>query len=445
LVKTLRELLYNDVQVNLKIALDPDVMSTILRYTFEPTHSFIPHMRIDSRPSLTREEDIMSLLTCDPDFELISLTDYTIRKLIGRIFYGFEIHDSPYARIEDPNPCELMTNAGGVFLVPTTLCYWFLNQDQDNTVPAFCRFNHRIVDARVKFYVTGPLLELSLAPISGVTDSLLLKSNLESHCLFEVSDEESVMSLNISDVDYNVTTPDHRRSSDDSLALQIATSWKDTRESVLVVVPQSPSIIMIPPNGSEDESTDSDESVQQLRVLDNSCLQLETNDSLEFVNMASGGEKNMDDRKPRMDLLSVSDNPYERRIQTSTETTETTKTSSTLWYQDTACTVTSPGSIARDRGFADELTLDWNAPVLEDPGGGKGHAPRNNISTRQPLFSDENTQKIIVLELGAGFVGMQDLSLSFQHNKATPNPHIRESSSLDSSFEPDTEEDIVIV
>jgi len=439
LLKTLRELLYKEVLVNLMIALDPDVISTILRYTFERTQPFVPHMRIDSRPSLTRSEDIMNLLMRDPDFEITPSTDYTIRKLVGRIFYGFEIHDSPYARVEDPNPCELMTNAGGVFLVPKTLCYWFLNQDQDETVPALCRFRHRIIDARVKFYVTGSYLQLSLVPISGVTDSLLLNPNLESPCLFEVSDEESDMSLNISDIDNTLISPYHRRSSNDSLAIEIANSWKDTRESVLVVVPKSPSIIMIPPNESEDESSVSDEPVQQLRVLDNSSLHLEISDSLENVPMASGRKKNVDDRKPRMDCLTVSDNPFERKNLTSTETT---KTGSTLWYQDTPYTVTSPGSIARESGFPEELTLARNALILEDPGGGKEHTLCNNISTRPSLLSGENTQKIYVLELGAGFVQSQDLSLSFQHNKATPNPTDRDLS-LDSSLELDIEEDSI--
>merc|ERR1719320_167505 len=127
----------------------------------------------------------MDLLKCDPDFEVSPLTDYTLRKLIGRIFYGFEIHDSPYARIEDPNPCELKTNLGGVFLVPKTLCHWFLNQDQDGTLPGLRRFRHRIVDARIKFYATGPYLQLSLTPISGVTDSMVIKSSLASPRLFE--------------------------------------------------------------------------------------------------------------------------------------------------------------------------------------------------------------------------------------------------------------------
>jgi hypothetical protein len=431
LLKTFRELLFQEVKMNLRIALHPCVINIIARYTFEPTHSFVPHMRIDSRPSLTRGEDIMDLLKCDPDFELNAFTDYTLRKLIGRTFYGFEIHDSPYARIEDPNPCELMTNEGGVFLVPKTLCYWFLNEDWDGSVPALCRFKHRIVDARVRFYVTGPYLQLSLTPIVGVTDTVKLRSTLTSPRLFEESDQESDTSLETADIEVNIVN--YRRSStNDSLAIEIANSWKDTRESVLVVVPQNPFEI---PISSEDEISDSLEPVQQMRVLDKPSLTLEISDSLELVLGVSGSKKKVDLKNPRVDCLIVSDNSTDRR---NVRSTETTKTSSTIGYQDTPCTLTSPGSIIGENGYRDELRLDAEVLILEEPVGEKKQTLDSNTGVRPSIFKTSE-QKIYVLELGAGFVGSQDLSLSFQHNKATPNPHVRDLS-LDSLLDLDIEE-----
>lgn len=415
LLKTLRELLFKEVLTNLQITLDPDVISSIVIYTFEPTHSFVPHIRIDCRPSLTRGENFMDLLRCDPDFELNPLADYTLRKLIGRTFYGFEIHDSPYARVDVPNPCELMTKEGGVFLVPETLCYWFLNQDQDGSVPVRCRFNHRIVDAKVIFYVTGPYLQLSLTPIFGVTDGLLLKSSLESPRLFEESDEESFSStLDISDIDKNLLTKNLRRSStNDTLAIEIANSWKDTRESVLVIVPQGLHGNMMLSDESEDDSSVSEEPVQQMRVLNNPGLRLQINDSLELALEDSGSMRKVDGNKSNAECLTASDNSAGRRNVTSTETT---KTSSTIEYQDTPCTVTSAGSVVRS-AFRDDLTLEADILILEEPGGVK----KNNMGMR-PSITQSNPH-ICVLELGAGFVGSQNLSLSFHHNKATPNPH----------------------
>merc|ERR1719233_168535 len=103
--------------------------------------------------------------------------DYEVKELVGRTLYGFDIHESPYAAVNDPNPCEIMTDNGGIFLVPEEMSNWYLNQDgRIIALPVRYRFKHMIASAVVKSRGTGPYLELIIKPIKGVvpgTDNLL--------------------------------------------------------------------------------------------------------------------------------------------------------------------------------------------------------------------------------------------------------------------------------
>jgi len=224
LIATFRELLFKLIKYKWDLSLNVDVVSIIVLYTFERTHEFVPHVKVDEMtrklhrsvlgsltacpagsvspvnkdptrtivptsgpisptglPTLSEEptaEEKKALLDPQPVMHLEPGVDYKLNFLIGRVLYGFDIHDSPYAAPTDPNPLEIMTDSpqGGLFLVPTKMSDWFLNQDGTCiALPVRYRYKHRIVDATVKARETGPYVQITIQPLNVVnpaTDQL---------------------------------------------------------------------------------------------------------------------------------------------------------------------------------------------------------------------------------------------------------------------------------
>jgi len=203
-VTTFRKLVQVEVLRNLHTMLNPDIMNVLELYTFERTYPVIPHKRSKNRLSLYRDGDILDLLTpCEQYANHMNCEeDYVMHTLIGRVLYGFDIHDSRYSTIDDPNPCEIMTNEGGMYLVPNKKSDWFLYKDGECVaLPVLQRFKHRITDARLKVRSSGPFLRLVLRPVN-----------------YEDSDLESFTS---SDTDLKLTNIS-KSTSEDSLATEIA-------------------------------------------------------------------------------------------------------------------------------------------------------------------------------------------------------------------------------
>jgi len=431
LIETFCKLVFEQVLTSLQIRLDADVISTIVLYTFERTHPFVPHTRLEVRQSLMREEEILDILRpCEQDFEPNPSEDFTLETLIGRTLYGFDIHDSPYAGVDDPNPCEIMTKEGGIFLVPSRLSDWFLNQDgKCIPLPVRYRFKHRITDAKVMSRATGPWLQLTILPIRKVvpgTDELLMTSAFDS---LEYSDEESFSSYDISDIDVTLNHPSHERNNtDDTLAAEIVNSWKSPRESMLVVV--SPSL---PPEVPlcDTEDCNFDEPNLHDQEEPDLTLSLSENESLELLlepYPSTDINKRIEDEKEEQDEdLIASQYLIEKRIVQKSSTARPLVSSFTTTEYGTPCT--SLGSVALINTPLEELTL-----------GGEEDEEHTNLGCnlrRRPSIIKHKSPKACVLELGAGFVGIQDLSLSFLHGKVTPNPHTRDASLDSIEFEID--------
>jgi len=239
-IKTFRNLLWTEVLNNWNIRLDSDVISVVILYTFEPTHAFTAKVKTEESRSLARDRDILKVLEpLNADHDPHPTEDYEIKELVGRTLYGLDIHDSPYTSVDHPNPCQIMTDQGGIFLVPKAMSNWYLNQDgKCIALPVRYRFKHQIVDATVKSRGTGPYLELTIKPIRGVvpgTDDLL-KQCESNMTLCDLESAFSFSEINSNLKNYNVT---EELTVDDPLAKEIAKSYRTTRESVLVVVQQS--------------------------------------------------------------------------------------------------------------------------------------------------------------------------------------------------------------
>jgi len=199
-VITFRKLVHVEVLANFHILLNPDVMNVIELYTFERTHSVVPHKRTEHSRPLLRDGDILDLLTPCEDYDnhINSEKDYVMHTLIGRVLYGFDIHDSRYSTIDDPNPCEIMTNEGGMYLVPDQMSDWFLYKDgKCVALPVLQRFKHCITDARLIAGSSGPFIRLVLKPVQSLNpgqDSMLQGTKLCSAFNYEDSDLESFTS-----------------------------------------------------------------------------------------------------------------------------------------------------------------------------------------------------------------------------------------------------------
>merc|ERR1719499_1147082 len=223
-VTTFRKLLHVEVLGNLHIMLNPDIMNVIELYTFERTHPVTPHKRAEHpRPLFRDDGDILDLLTpCEQYANHINCDeDYVMHTLIGRVLYGFDIHDSRNCTIDDPNPCEIMTNEGGIYLVPDEMSDWFPYKDGECVaLPVLQRFKHCITDARLIARSTGPFLRLVLKPVESLilgNDFMLQGTKLGSGINYEDSDLESFPS---NDTDVKLLNIS-RSETEDSLALEI--------------------------------------------------------------------------------------------------------------------------------------------------------------------------------------------------------------------------------
>jgi len=380
-IKTFRDLLMNQVLNKLNIRLDNDVISIVVLYTFERTHAFTPQVRDGERRSLTRDQDILKVLeplnsNQDPN----PTDDYELKELVGRTLYGFDIHDSPYNEFNDPNPCEIMTDKGGIFLVPIKMSNWFLNQDGSCiALPVRYRFKHMITDATVKSRGTGPYLELIIKPIKGVvpgTDNLL--KQFESNVT--LCDLESAFSF--SEIDSNLRLPTHAEPDlivDDPLAKEIAKSYRSTRESVLVVVQQSP-VWNNMPNGSENQ-------IEEPIALDKPFPAEE------------GKRERLSDWKPKVSLV----------------------------IESMSGAVISPSSPVDETGSQlDSEDEKLREHLLNGPSIVHKHseAPMPRLLPLKRNLSlvahSEATQS--VLEIGAGIIETGKSSRSLLYNRMTPNP-----------------------
>jgi len=403
-----RKLVFGEVLSNLHVRLNPDVMNVIELYTFEHTHPIVPHERKEHRRSLFREGDILDLLRpCEHEAnQSICEDDYTMHCLIGRVLYGFDIHDSPYSTIDDPNPCEIMTNEGGVYLVPNQMSDWFLYKDGECVaLPVLYRYKHCITDARIISRSSGPFLRLELKPVHGLvprTDSLLHGTVFDSQIKDDDSDQESFTSC---DIDPNLLNNAKyvRSAAEDSLAAEITKSWSSTRESVLVVV--SPPALEVE---DVEESCNQFHSVFSAAIIDDSDSEfptqvegpLESDEEEDLESVKESNEKNADGDKPP----DVPRGEFPKELVPSFTTTG-------------GLSFTSLGSahFQSETGDTDSESEDRN--------GHFSFPAKNKMMMRQSIITDTDINASIILELGAGVIGIPDLSLSYLHTIATPNPY----------------------
>jgi len=236
-VTTFRKLVHAEVLANLNLMLNPDVMNVIELYTFERTNPVVPHKRTEHSRSVLRDGDILDLLKPCEQYANHSNCeeDYVVHALIGRVLYGFDIHDSRYNTIDDPNPCEIMTNEGGMYLVPDRMSDWFLYKDSDCVaLPVLQRFNHCITDARLIARSSDPFLRLVLKPAkSSIPDEDSIQGTKLGYGIYkENSDAESFTSTRVDQNLINTTS----RATEDSLTVEIANCWNSRVESVMVVL-----------------------------------------------------------------------------------------------------------------------------------------------------------------------------------------------------------------
>jgi len=395
-VTTFRTLVFVQVLENLHIRLNPDVMNVIELYTFERTHHVVLHKRIQHRRSLFREGDILDFLRpCKLDAHQSSFDEeYVLDCLIGRVLYGFDIHDNRYSSIDDPNPCEIMTNEGGLYLVPDQMSDWFLYQDgQCVSLPVLYRFKHCITYAKIITRSSGPYLRLVIKPVQSIkpgTDALVCCTEMDEQIKVDDSDVDSFTSY---DIDQNLLTYS-KSPMDDSLAAEIAYCWSTKRESVLVVVnPLTPKVAHL------EESIDH-ESVFST-VLSNqyySDTQAEVESLVELEK-----EDKKDDGKTQVEPTGLEfpiGKPQLKNVSEDFVSSYTTIGSA-------SCTSFGSAHFHSRIHESEDESEDENhlSYLVED-----------KMSSRPSILVSKDPEPPIILELGAGVVGI------YLHTMATPNP-----------------------
>jgi len=392
-VTTFRTLVFVQVLGNLHIRLNPDVMNVIELYTFERTHHVVLHKRIQHRRSLFREGDILDFLRpCKLDSYHSSFEDeYVTDCLIGRVLYGFDIHDNRYSTIDDPNPCEIMTNEGGLYLVPDQMSDWFLYQDgQCVSLPVLYRFKHCITHASIITRSSGPYLRLVIKPVQSIkpgTDALVCSTEMDEQIKVDDSDMDSFDSC---DIDPNLLTYS-RSPMDDSLAAEIANCWSTTRESVLVVVNPPPKVAHL------EESIDHYESVFSPVLSNNSDTQAEVENLVE-----SEKEDKKDDGK-------TLDEPTGLEFPIGKPEHKNAEDFVTSYTTIGSASYTSFGSAHSHNRIDDS----------EDESDDEDHLSfcvEDKMSSRPSILASKDPEPPIILELGAGAVGI------YLHTMSTPNP-----------------------
>jgi len=419
-VTTFRKLVHVEVLGNLNIMLNPDIMNVIEQYTFERTHPVVPHKRAEHPRSLFRDGDIVDLLTpCEQYASYINCEeDYVMHTLIGRVLYGFDIHDSRYSTIDDPNPCEIMTNEGGMYLVPNKMSDWFLYKDGECVaLPVLQRFKHCITDARLIARSSGPFLRLVLKPVQSLIpgkDFMSQDTKLGCGINFEDSDLESFTS---SDIDPNLINIS-KNTTEDSLAVEIANCWNSTRESVLVVL--SPPTSM---DAHVEECCDITQSSFSAVLTDDSDsdTQQEVEDTLDFEDEYREDSQNED--KDSDDPSPCGESTGEVRLN---------KPEHKDVSEDFLCSSTTP-----ERSSITSLgSADFHSGAGDDESESDDDNTHCALMCRRPsLIADTDPQVPIILELGAGVLGFPDLSMSCLHKMTTPNPHSHCCLCRDSSLE----------
>jgi len=393
-VTTFRELVFVEVLANLHIRLNPDVMNVIELYTFERTNHVVPHERTQHRRSLFREGDILGLLKPwkqDANQSSIVEDEYVMDCLLGRILYGFDIHDNRYSTIDDPNPCEIMTNKGGLYIVPDQMSDWFLYQDGECvSLPVLYRFKHCITDARVITRKSGPYLRLVINSVQSMnpdTDALLYSTEIEHQIKVDDSDMESFTSCDIDPHLLNFS----RSPMDDSLAAEIANCWSSKRESVLVVVsPPTPKVAHL------EESIDPFESVFS-SVLSNQSYSDTAAEVESLVESEKGGGKEVDEpTRPDFPL-------GKPKHQDASE--------------DFVNSCTTSGSSLTSFGSAHSNNrIDDSEGESEDGDNNLSFCVEDKMRKRPSIMASKDPEAPIILELGAGIIGI------YLHTMATPNP-----------------------
>merc|ERR1719499_1144873 len=407
-VTTFRKLLHVEVLGNLHIMLNPDIMDVIELYTFERTHPVTPHKRAEHPPSLFRDGDILDLLTpCEQYANHINCEeDYVMHTLIGRVLYGFDIHDSRNCTIDDPNPCEIMTNEGGMYLVPDEMSDWFLYKDGECVaLPVLQRFKHSITDARLIARSPGPFLRLVLKPVQSLIpgkDFMLQGTKLGSGINYEDSDLESFTSNDIDVKLMNIS----KSPTEDSLAVEIANCWNSTRESVLVVL--SPPASQLTHAEEYCDITQSAFSAVLTDDSDTDALQ-EVEDTLDFEDEyreeSQNEDKDSDDASPCGE-------PFGEFPLSKPEHKDASEDFLSSSTSPIRSSVTSIGSADFDSGASES----------DDESESDNDNTHFTLMSRRPLLiAATHPQVPIILELGAGVTGYPDLSMSCLH-KMTKYP-----------------------
>jgi len=161
-----REVLVNEVLTSMHIDLAEDLVRVIDLYIYGKNHSFVFHekqFRNIEVLSLNHNKR-KSLTPCKANI-WSKTEDGVIQMLVGRTLRGFDMCDNYDDEDGDPNPLEIITDKGSVFLVPDKPANWWLNRDcKFLDLPALYGFNHVIEDARVIIRPSGPYLQLVVSP-----------------------------------------------------------------------------------------------------------------------------------------------------------------------------------------------------------------------------------------------------------------------------------------
>jgi len=161
-----REVLVNEVLTSMHIDLAEDLVQVIDLYIYGKNHCFVFHEKqFRDLEVLSLNYNIRENLTqCNANI-WSKTEDGVIQMLVGRKLRGFDICKDSDDEDGDPNPLEIMTDKGSVFLVPDKPANWWLDRDSKfMDLPALYGFNHVIEDARVISRHTGPYLHLVVSP-----------------------------------------------------------------------------------------------------------------------------------------------------------------------------------------------------------------------------------------------------------------------------------------
>jgi len=287
--------------------------------------------------------------------------DTVFKMLIGRRLYGFEICDDNYDQTGRATPCEIMTNEGSIFLIPQTDACWWLNCDSKCIdFPARYGFNHRIEDARMIFRTTGPHLQL-----------------LVSRCHNEGSRKVANWSSSLDGL-----TDENLSFTEDSVGVELLKPWDSFQENTMVFLHQKTHSLIL-----GDKSSDIPEDV---------LISEPVNDTREMF----PGE-------------SQCCSPCSRILG------EPLDCLSDCW-SDTKGRTSFPfdGTILRKKMVAKEVSPEPSIGDLYND----MQSVRNTSDRSGTKESHLTPSKLYIVELGAGSLREEDLSLSFRCKWSTPIP-----------------------